>query len=245
MNIMNFKKLFIVPIGIVTMMNLLGCAAMHTSISKQDLEVQTRMSHTIFLEPTTQENKRVFIQVRNTSGKNTLNMQNRIALALVDKGYTIVNDPKKANYIVQTNVLRITKANRRDIDSAFDAGFSGALMGGTLAAVAGGDDAAILGLGLAGSMVGVAIDAMVKDVYFTIITDLQISERSTDNVHELNVSNLVQGSNSRKVQASKNQNHWKKYQTRIISTANKVNLKFEEANPILVAELVSAISGMM
>jgi len=37
---------------------------------------------------------------------------------------------------------------------------------------------------------------------------------------------------------------WKRYQTRIVSTANKVNLEFAEAQPELVAGIVRSISGI-
>ncbi|WP_422491663.1 complement resistance protein TraT, partial [Endozoicomonas sp. ALE010] len=37
----------------------------------------------------------------------------------------------------------------------------------------------------------------------------------------------------------------KKYQTRVVSTANKVNLKFEEALPELKKGLSNSISGLL
>lgn len=35
-----------------------------------------------------------------------------------------------------------------------------------------------------------------------------------------------------------------KYQTRVVSTANKMNLKLEEAEPVLKRELLKAISNI-
>ncbi|CZW98072.1 Enterobacterial TraT complement resistance protein [Enterobacter hormaechei] len=41
-------------------------------------------------------------------------------------------------------------------------------------------------------------------------------------------------------------NPWRfKYQTRVVSNANKVNLKFEEAKPVLEAQLAKSIAGIM
>ena len=42
-----------------------GCGAVHTSIKKSDLDVQTRMSDTVFLEPVAPEKRLVFVSVRN------------------------------------------------------------------------------------------------------------------------------------------------------------------------------------
>ncbi|WP_394814652.1 complement resistance protein TraT [Streptomyces chisholmiae] len=36
-----------------------------------------------------------------------------------------------------------------------------------------------------------------------------------------------------------------KYQTRIVSNANKVNLKFEEAKPVLEQQLAKSISNIL
>ncbi|EPJ7322712.1 complement resistance protein TraT, partial [Enterobacter asburiae] len=40
-----------------------------------------------------------------------------------------------------------------------------------------------------------------------------------------------------KLQTSSEQGNRAKYQTRVVSNANKVNLKFEEAKPVLEAQL--------
>ena len=37
---------------------------------------------------------------------------------------------------------------------------------------------------------------------------------------------------------------WKRYRTRVMSKANKVNLEFEEAAPDLVAGLTRSIAGI-
>ena len=49
---------------------LSGCAAVHTSIAKKDLDVQTKMSDTIFLDPVEPDRRIVYLNVRNTSDKS-------------------------------------------------------------------------------------------------------------------------------------------------------------------------------
>ncbi len=86
---------------------------------------------------------------------------------------------------------------------------------------------------------------MVQDVNFTMVTDLQISERSKAAVTTDNVAALSQGTSGVKLQTSSEQGNRLKYQTRVVSNADKVNLKFETAKPVLEAQLAKSIAGIM
>jgi hypothetical protein len=101
---------------------------------------------------------------------------------------------------------------------------------------------ATLGVGLATGLIGMAADAMVEDVNYTMVTDLQISERSKAAVTTDNIA-LKQGTSGIKLQTSTEQGNRAKYQTRVVSNANKVNLKFEEAKPVLEAQLAKSIAA--
>ncbi len=74
---------------------------------------------------------------------------------------------------------------------------------------------------------------MVEDVNYTMITDVQIAERTKTQVQTDNVAVLRQGTSGAKVQTSTETGNQHKYQTRVVSNANKVNLKFPEAQPVL------------
>jgi hypothetical protein len=67
---------------------------------------------------------------------------------------------------------------------------------------------------------------MVEDVNYTMITDVQIAERTKTQVQTDNVAVLRQGTSGAKVQTSTETGNQHKYQTRVVSNANKVNLKF-------------------
>lgn len=225
---------------------LVGCAATHTTISKRNLDVQTKMSETIFLDPVAPELKTVYVQIRNTSGSQQLDMDKKVAQAIANKGYLVVNDPTKAHYMVQANVLQVSKADLTEAEDILEQGFGGGLLGVGIAAVAGGNGRAIAGAGMVGAAVNMVANAMVKDNFYTIVTDVQISERAGNlAVKERFDSNLPQGSTTRQAQTGVQYSDWKRYQTRIVSTANKVNLQLEEAIPELVAGLSHSISGLM
>lgn len=55
---------------------------------------------------------------------------------------------------------------------------------------------------------------------------------------------LKQGTSGARVQTSTSFGDQHKYQTRIVSSANKVNLKFDEARPVLEAQLAKSIAGI-
>lgn len=225
---------------------LTGCAAAHTAISKRNLDVQTKMSDTIFLDPVKPSLRTVFVQVRNTSDKPDLSIETPIKTAIRSRGYTVTDDPDKAHYMLQANILQVGKSDAREIASSLAGGFGGALAGAAVGSQFGSGDGS-MAMGIAGAAIGIFADAMVKDVYFSIITDLQISERAKDGVivTEDNQARLKQGNSGYKAVTSTETTDWKRYQTRIVSSANKVNLEFSEAQPVLIQGLQQSISGIL
>ena len=223
---------------------LVGCAAIQTSVGKKDLDVQTKMSDTIFLEPVAPEKRIVFIDIRNTSDKS-LDIESAILQSIRGGGFTITDNPEQANFMLQANILQVGRANLNGVTSALDAGFGGAVAGYTIASSIDRDDvenAAVAGL--IGAVGGIISDALVKDIMFSMITDLQVRERPLLG-KTITQSQTSQGSSTRlNQQVSGGQVNWKTYRTRIVSTANKANLKFAEAKPNLVEGLIRSISGI-
>ena len=89
-------------------------------------------------------------------------------------------------------------------------------------------------------------DAFVQDVTYSIITDVQISERAGEGVMvtERMTQDLAQGRGGERLLSATEVHDWKRYQTRVMSSANRVNLDFEDAAPELVAGLTQAIAGI-
>jgi len=243
---MQIRNTFVAAVA-ASCLVLSGCSAMGTAIKKRNLDVKTQMSQTVWLEPSSE--KTVFIQVRNTSDKDMSNLQTLLAQDLRNKGYTVTSSPDAAYYWIQANVLKAEKMDLRTAQGLLGSGYEGAATGAALGAgitaynsTSGG---AILGVGLAAGLAGMAADAMVEDVNFTMVTDLQISERSKATVTTDNVAALRQGNSGIKLQTSSEEGNRLKYQTRVVSTANKVNLKFEEAQPVLEAQLAKSVANIM
>ncbi|MGR7522158.1 conjugal transfer complement resistance protein TraT [Klebsiella aerogenes] len=226
---------------------LSGCGAMGTAIKKRNLDVKTQMSETIWLEPS--NNRTVFLQIKNTSDKDMSGLQAKIASAVTAKGYQVVTNPDTAGYWIQANVLKADKMDLRESQGWLSKGYEGAAtaaaLGAGITAYNSNSAGATLGVGLAAGLVGMAADAMVEDVNYTMVIDVQIAERTSTKVQTDNVAVLRQGTSGAKVQTSSETGNQHKYQTRIVSNANKVNLKFPEAQPVLEDQLAKFISNIL
>ena len=224
-----------------------GCGAASTAIEKRNLEVQTKMSDSIFLEPVSPQKQIVYLKVRNTTDKN-VEVEQEIRNAFEAKGFKVVSNPAEAYFMIQANILQVGKTDGTDSDSALKSGFGGGLLGAGVSMATGGSGSNI-GIGAAvGALVGVLADTMVKDIYYSMVTDVEIRQRpaldESISQHESNYSE--QGTTSTISQnVNTNNVQWKIYRTRVISTANKVNLEFEEAQPELIKGLAKSLSGVL
>lgn len=240
----------VVMIACVVPAMLSGCAG-KTMIAKRNLAVETKMTNTVFLDPVEPEQKIAYLQIKNTSDKPNLEIAETIKANIESKGYKVTNSPKEAHYMIQANILQVGATDLREVENAMAGGYGGALgglvAGGATAGLIKDSGRNIVAGGLVGAAAGMALDAMVKDVMYSMITDIQISERTPEGVtaNQSTQSKLSQGTSGTVNVTSNQTTNWRKYQTRIISSANKVNLKFEEAAPELVSGLASSISGLL
>ncbi len=230
---------------------LSGCAATQVAISKRNLDVQTKLSDTVFLDPVGTEKRTVFVQIRNTSDKPELSVHEEVAAALQAKGYQVMQDPDSAHYILQANILQVGKTAPTAMEAAIHQGYGvsaagGALLGAGIGYAGGSRGRGIAAAGLVGALAEGIAGAAVKDVYFSMITDLQVKERISGNGKARVDSNhtLRQGNSGASQVTYSEDSSYKTYQTRIGSTANKVNLEFEEAAPELKRGLINSIAGI-
>ena len=224
------------------LLTIVSCSTMHTVISKRNLDVQTKMSDTIWLEPAAPNQKIVFVKISNTTGKN-LNIEQKIVNALSAKGYRVVNDPAEAKYWLQANILKVDKVNL-DNDNGFSDAVLGAGIGGILGAQRSGGAYTALGWGLAGAAIGTLADALVNDTAYAMVTDILISEKTGRNVQNSTKNAVKQGNSGTMTSSTSSSSNIEKYSTRVLSTANQVNLNFNSAVPILEDELIKVITGI-
>ena len=236
------KNLKIVLFSLLLIFVFVSCSTMHTVVSKRNLDVQTKMSDTIWLEPVSASEKTIFVQVRNSSGKN-LNIEQKVINVLTAKGYRIVNDPALAKYWLQANILKVDKVNL-DSDNGFSDAVLGAGIGGVLGAQRSGGAYTAIGWGLAGAAIGTLADALVDDTAYAMVTDILITEKTGRNVQTATRNSVKQGNSGSMTSTSSGSSNMEKYSTRVLSTANQVNLNFNSAIPILEDELGKVVGGI-
>jgi phospholipase C len=89
---------------------------------------------------------------------------------------------------------------------------------------------------------------MVKDIYYSMTTDVEIRQRpALDEKISQNEQNYSEQGTTSTISQNVNTSNvqWKIYRTRIISTANKVNLEFDEAQFELTKGLARSLSGLL
>lgn len=245
-----FKNLIIGTVLVTSIVNLTGCSEAGLMMSKNSVQTSTRMSDTIFLEPAEPSQKVAFIDIKNTTDNPNLNINEIVKNNIAARGYKITNSPKQAHYLIQANILQAGKFTKEKANIVLKGGYGsaieGAAVGAGIGALIGKKDSA-LGGGIAGAALGLAANAFIQDVVYGTIVDVQISEKAGKGVKvtENHASNLTQGSHSSKKQASTEQTDWKRYRTRIVSFANKMNLTEEEATPFLVAGISQSVAGIL
>ena len=150
--------------------------------------------------------------------------------------------------MIQANVLQVGKTDATDKDSALKSGFGGGVLGAGISMATGGSGNNI-GIGAAvGAVVGLVADTMVKDIYYSMVTDVEIRQRPTldESIYQSEKNYSDQGTTSTiRQDVSTNNAQWKIYRTRVVSTANQVNLEFEEAQAELTKGLARSLSGLL
>lgn len=245
-----YKRLF----AIATIAALLGgCAATQTALSKKDLDVQARTSTAIFVDPVPREKRTIYLDIKSgvmefdrRAFKNFVKEQ---FTQFNDNGYQIIDDPDKAQFQMVAYVLNLEKASPTAAEQALGQGYmGGAVLAG--AAVGGIGNSANPYRGAAvGGLVGGAAEmisgSLVKDVTYMLVCDIQIQEKAKEGVivrKDTKINTKVSDAGSSQQRVSEASNH-KEYRTRIVTTANKANLKLEEAQELMFKKTAFAMSG--
>ena len=94
---------------LLVLLPLTGCMALHTSVAKRKLDVQTRMSETIYLDPVEPEFRTIFLDIRQTAAEYQLPLADDVRDMLLSRGYQLVDSPQQAQYWLQVNVRTVLK----------------------------------------------------------------------------------------------------------------------------------------
>lgn len=226
-----------------------GCAQMINAIEHSSMETKVKMTDTVFLDPIKKAKlKTVFVTVTNTSEFQEADaelIKNLITSRLQAKGYQIVDDPDKAGYMIQANLLymdyyRNTGAKEGAIEGGLIGAGSGALIGqsrDTSIALA------ILGA-MGGSVGGALLGKAIKVEKYGGVVDVQIYEKTDKPVVGKIETSVASGSGTKIQTTQEVNNNWQIYRTKIACLAEQTNINKEEAAKVIAEKLALQISGM-
>ncbi|NTS77457.1 complement resistance protein TraT [Catenovulum sp. SM1970] len=226
---------------------LAGCSALGTATKKQDLAINTKLTQTIFLDPVAPDKRTVFLQLKNSSESAQFNIEPTLTNVLASAGYQVTDNPELATYWLQANVRYVGPPEGKefeDVMSSGSAAVQGAIAGAAISAATGGDGSDNAKAALLVALIGYAADSMVDDVYHTAITDVQLSEKTNDIVTDESKHHLSQGESGTTKQTITSTTNRKKYQTRVLITANQMNMVIAEAEVKMQEKLTQALSGL-
>ena len=242
-------------VGAAVVISVLGgCAAAQVAMSKKDLDVQVRTSTAIFVDPVPREKRTVYLDVKS----GVMEFDRRKFKQFVseqftqfnDNGYKIIDDPDVAQFQMVVYVLNLEKASPTAAQAALNQGYlgGGAIVAGAAAGALLSQSNPVAG-GLAGGLIvgvgGFMADNLVKDVTFMLISDVQIKEKAAKGVivrKDSKVDTKISDAGSSQQTVSEVGNK-KEYRTRIVTTANQVNLKLEEAEALMFQKTAYAMAG--
>jgi F0F1-type ATP synthase membrane subunit c/vacuolar-type H+-ATPase subunit K len=194
-----------------------------TSKKQNALEVETLLSQSVFLRPTVPGERSMYIRFSSTADKpvDLEGLQKQLAERFRAKGFRITS-PENANFMLQINILSISRTSKSLTKEAVSNGFGAAV------AIA---NAAV---GPAGNVVGTAAESATsiffRDNYFNMITDILITER-TPRINQL------KGEPSEEAK-------WKENPTRALSSAKDTNANQDECIDNLEENLLRVLNGL-
>lgn len=232
-----------------------GCAATHVAIAKKDLDVQAKTSTAVFVDPVSRDKRTIYLDVRS----GVMEFDRRAFAQFVkqqfganENGYRIVDEPDQANFQMLVYVLNLEKASPTAAQAALQQGYRGGgevLAGAAAGAVIGSNSnrawsGAAIG-GIAASGASLVANALVKDVTYMLVCDISIRERVAQGVYvrrdtQLDARASDAGSSQQRVSEVTDR---KDYRTRIVTTANKVNLQLGEAQAPMFQKTAYAMAG--
>jgi hypothetical protein len=234
-----------------------GCAAATVSLSHKDLDVQTRTSTAVFVDPVAKPQRTVYLNVRSGVAdfdRRTFSKFIRDQFASNEDGYQLVDDPDQAHFQLLVYVLNLEKASPDAAHAALARGYSGngEIFAGALAGAAVGSTTHNPNGALAGAAVGGVLTAgaslvansLVHDVTYMLVADVSIREKTAGALvrKDTSIDAKVSDSGTSQQRVSEVSDK-KEYRTRIVTTANKANLQLPEAQDQMFLKTAAAMSG--
>jgi hypothetical protein len=252
---MNITTRSLTKISAVTALIALlgGCAATETALTHKDLEVQARTSTAIFVDPVAKPKRTIYLDIKS----GVMEFDRRKFKDFVkeqftqfnDNGYQIIDDPDQAQFRMVAYVLNLEKTNPSAAQEALNKGYmGGAVVAGAAVGGIANSSHPVNGIVAGGIVAGGAemiSGALVKNVTYMLVCDIQITEKAKEGVivrKDSKVNTKISDAGTSQQTYSEATN-LKEYRTRIVTTGNKVNLKIEDAQDLMFKKTAYAMAG--
>ncbi len=249
-----FRSILLLSVGLSGAM-LAGCAATEVALSKKNLDVQTKTSTAVFVDPVSKDKRTIYLDVRSgvmEFDRRAFSQFVKQQFSTNDNGYRIVDEPDAAQFQMLVYVLNLEKASPTAAQAALQQGYIGGgevLAGGAVGAVIGANSGktwqgGLLG-GVAASGASLVANSLVKDVTYMLVADISIREKAAQGVlvrKDTKIEAKVSDAGSSQQRVSEVSDK-KEYRTRIVTTANKANLKLEDAQSLMFDKTAYAMAG--
>ncbi len=238
------KGFLLTVVGLLAVLEIGGCAQVATGIEHAKLETSAKMSKTIFLNPVRLGQKTIFVQVKSTSQVPMPDLKSDVANYLTAKGYKIIQDPYKAHYWLQANVLYMGKESKHlTMAGALAGGFGGALIGSAFGSGAGRLGTMAVG-GIIGSGLGMIAGAAIHVDRYMGIVDIQVKEKVNGIVQAKTTSNLKQGTGTTYHTTRTLNTSYQAYRTRVAADATQTDMNLKKAIPVLENKIARELAGI-
>lgn len=249
-------------------LSVVAFSLLMTGCATSELQTSSKMTQSVFINPVAKDKRLIFVASKNTSGQN-INLERTIYSELQAKGYTIVDDPDRATYVLMMNVLY---CDRKQENNAVGAGVAAGAAGAGIAAYNNKSMGSTIGIGLAAGAVGALVGKATEDTIFQMQVDIVIREKAKGKVYASNVTASGQASvsdsrkagfvngfggpvantdasgrlNSNMASASAQQFEadYVEHKTMLLAEATRMNLTLPEATPILERQIANQIAGL-
>ena len=218
MNMLSYQRIqravALPALVLIGSLNFTACATARMSMRYGELNTQTEMSESVFLDLRSELPPTVYLSENSTAGRD-VTVWPALDWYLTKSGYSLVESPNEATYVLQINHLRTAKVELSGDETVADA-LNASLMAGAGSALA----AEVLGAGKAAGEIGLVVgivafivDAKTKHMAHTLTTDVLVTET---------------------VPGGEGGNELRYHATEITSGASKVNLEWHESMPTMV-----------
>lgn len=161
---------------VVVTFTLTGCGGMHSVMPTGNLEFDSRMSETVFLnsDKLSDERTKIYVRAANTSSFTDIDFQKLITERLLARGFKVTRNAKDAMFVLQANLLYFGEEDSsHTMEGALAGGVGGAIIGG----VAAKSGTGALAGGAGGAVLGAALGTLSNTTSIIAITDMMIEER--------------------------------------------------------------------